>query len=109
MLNTDRLCMGCMNDNGGETVCPICGYDAATQNKSGTLPIKTKLMGGRFLVGKVCGENSESITYIGWDNEENAIVDIIEYFPREISKRNIDNSISIIEGYEYPFNQNLIE
>lgn len=109
MLNTDRLCMGCMNDNGGETVCPICGYDAATQNKAGTLPIKTKLMGGRFLVGKVCEENSESITYIGWDNEENAIVDIIEYFPREISKRNIDNSISIIEGYEYPFNQNLIE
>lgn len=109
MLNTDRLCMGCMNDNGGETVCPICGFDAATQNKAGSLPIKTTLMGGRFLVGKVYSENPESITYIGWDNEENAIVDIIEYFPREISHRSADNSIIIEEGYEYPYNQNLLE
>ena len=109
MLNTDRLCMGCMNDSGGETVCPICGFDAATQNKAGTLPIKTTLSNGRFLVGKVCGENPESVTYIGWDNEENAIVDIIEYFPRDIASRMADNSLKITDGYEYPYNQNLLE
>ena len=32
MINTERLCPGCMNDNGGEKICPICGYDSASRN-----------------------------------------------------------------------------
>ena len=33
MINTERLCLGCMNDSGGEQICPICGYDSASQIK----------------------------------------------------------------------------
>ena len=40
MLNTDRLCLGCMNDNGEADVCPICGYDAKTKNPKDALPTK---------------------------------------------------------------------
>ena len=39
MINTERLCPGCMNDNGGEKICPICGYDSASRNPDICLPV----------------------------------------------------------------------
>ena len=38
MVNTERLCPGCMNDNGGEKICPICGYNSAEHNGEDCLP-----------------------------------------------------------------------
>ena len=58
MISTERLCMGCMNDNGGEQVCPICGFDAKVKNPRNTLTIKT-LLNDRFLVGRVLSANGE--------------------------------------------------
>ena len=34
MVNIDRLCPGCMNDNGGEKICSICGYDQSASNEN---------------------------------------------------------------------------
>ena len=38
MVNTERLCLGCMNDNGGEQVCPICGFDNSADNSKEQAP-----------------------------------------------------------------------
>lgn len=108
MLSTDRLCMGCMNDNGGERVCPICGFVAGTQNAENCLPIQS-FIDSRFLVGKATEENGEGITYIGWDTAENHIVQIREYFPVPLSLRRPDNSVDAKEGSEYAFNAGLMD
>lgn len=108
MINTERLCIGCMNDNGGERVCPICGYDCATLNPNECLPARF-VINHRYFVGKVLSVNGEGITYIGWDNGNNAIVNIKEYFPKGAAHRNPDKTVSIVKGGEYLFNEGLLE
>lgn len=92
MVNTDRLCMGCMNDNGGEKICPICGYDSSEDNTAEQLAVGTWLSANRYLVGKVIGESGDGITYIAWDNDVNAVVNIKEYFPAGIAVRSADRT-----------------
>lgn len=90
MVNTDRLCMGCMNDNGGEQICPICGYDNSGNNPAQYLAVGTWLNANRYNVGKVVEETGDGVTYIGWDNDNNAVVNIKEYFPAGIAVRSND-------------------
>lgn len=108
MLTFDKLCMGCMNDNGGEAVCPICGHTAGTPNPDGALPIKTRIQ-GKYIVGKVLENNGEGITYIGWDNEANNIINIREFFPIPLAKRNENLSVGITDGNEFNFNAALMD
>ena len=90
MVNTDRLCMGCMNDNGGEKVCPICGFDSAEDNALDTLAVGTWLSANRYLLGRVIEESGDGVTYIGWDNELNSVVNVKEYYPEGIAVRRTD-------------------
>ena len=108
MISTDRLCMGCMNDNGGEQVCSICGFDSKSKNPKNAVPIKTMLC-DRFVVGKALTANGEGIDYIGWDTLNDAIVQIREYFPTGVAKRNPDKTVSMLKGKEYTFNEGLLE
>ncbi len=108
MINTENLCMGCMNDNGGEEVCSICGYDSSIQNHSQALPTKFVLE-NRYVVGKTLSVNGEGITYIGWDKANDTIVKIKEYFPVGVAVRNPDTSVSILEDKKYAFNEGLLE
>lgn len=108
MVNTERLCLGCMNDNAGEEICPVCGYDSSSRNPEGCLPVKF-IINNRFLVGKALKANGEGITYIGWDNSEDAVVTIKEYFPKGFANRNPDKTVSMTEEGKYTFNEGLIE
>lgn len=107
MQNIDRLCMGCMNDSGGESVCPICGHDAKGKNDSCFLPIKTWIK-NRYLIGKVIESDGEGVTYIGWDNTDNAIVHIREFFPTPLANRN-GGAIEVADGNDYLFNTSLMD
>lgn len=107
MLNTERLCVGCMNDNGGEKVCSICGYDSKIQNGENYLPTRYWLK-DRYLIGRVLDFNGEGVTYIGWDNKEDRIVNIREYYPPDASKRNADKTVSISAGNEFVFNEGIM-
>lgn len=108
MINTDRLCLGCMNDNGGERVCPICGYDSSVPNGDDCLPAKF-VIDDRYLIGRVVSSNGEGITYIGWDNSNDSIVSVREYFPVGAAKRNPDKTVLMVKGCEYTFNEGLME
>ncbi len=108
MINTENLCMGCMNDNGGEKICSICGYDSSLQNHIEALPTKF-VINNRYIVGKALSVNGEGITYIGWDNATDSIVKIKEYFPLGVAVRNPDTSVTIAEGKKYVFNEGLLE
>lgn len=107
MQNTDRLCMGCMNDNGGEQVCSICGYDEASPRNPSFLPARSWLQ-DRYLVGKLLENNGEGATYLGWDNESNTVVRVREYFPAGLCERRPDSSVKIADGSEYSYNEGLL-
>ncbi len=108
MLTFDKLCMGCMNDNGGEDICPICGHTAGTPNPQGTLPVKTRIQ-GRYIIGKACEINGEGITYVGWDSNTNSVINIREFFPVPLAERNENLSVGITPDNEYNFNSILTD
>ena len=107
MQNTDRLCMGCMTDNGGEQVCPICGYDKETPLNPSMLAPQTWLE-ERYLIGKVMDSNGEGVSYIGWDNKSDTIVKIREYFPTGLCDREEDGTVKMTEGSETIFKDNKV-
>ncbi len=107
MLNTDRLCMGCMNDNGGDAVCPICGYDSSSKNPEGALAVKAVLE-DRYLVGKLTSVNGEGLSYIGWDKETNTVITIREFFPNKLCER-VKGLVIPSAGCEYVFNNTLLK
>lgn len=108
MLNTDKLCPNCMNDSGGERICPVCGCDSTEQNGSDCLPVRS-VLANRYTVGRAKKRNGEGITYIGWDNSESAVVTVKEYFPAGFAVRNPDNTVGMKKGGEYTFNEGLME
>ena len=99
MSSNGKLCPGCMNDSGGEKICPICGYDSTKQNPENFLPIGF-VLDKRYMVGQAKHSNGEGITYIGWDNSEASIVTIREYFPSGFAVSNADKTVSIVKGCE---------
>lgn len=107
-MNIDRLCPGCMNDNGGEKICSICGFDMTSQNDKDCLPIKF-LLSERYVIGKAINSNSEGITYIAWDTSANEAVHIKEYYLKGVSVRNPDKTVSVVSGNEFIFNEGLID
>lgn len=107
MLNTDKLCPGCMNDNGGEKICSFCGYDAASKNDADKLSTRFWLA-ERYMVGKVLSVSSEGVTYLGWDNIENVPVNIKEYFPSGVAHRNEDLSVTMDVNHKFAFNEGLM-
>ncbi len=110
MVNTDRLCKGCMNDNGGERNCPICGHDSASDNAAQYLSIGTWLNNNRYLIGKVIEENGDATVYIGWDNDNNNVVHIAEYLPAGLARRSADRmTVSPADNEGIAFNRGLDE
>ncbi len=108
MLNTDRLCMGCMSDKGSEDICINCGFDSRTENGLEQLPLRFTLR-DRYIIGKVISSNSEGATYIAWDNSDDSVVNIREYFPAGITQRNPDKTVAVVRGSEFAFNEGLME
>ena len=108
MLNTDKLCPNCMNDSGGERICPVCGCDSTEQNGSDCLPVRS-VIANRYTVGRAKKRNGEGITYIGWDSSESAPVTVREYFPAGFAVRNPDSTVGMKKGGEYTFNEGLME
>ena len=78
MINIDRLCPGCMNDNGGEKICSICGYNQTSGNEDFCLPTKF-ILSERYIIGSAISVNSEGITYLAWDNASDSTVHIKVY------------------------------
>lgn len=107
MLNTERLCLGCMNDCGEEKICSVCGYDSKTLNPSNTLSTR-QWLNGRYLIGRVLNVDEEAITYIAWDNQKDIVVNIREYFPNGISVRNSDKTVSAKPDNKFLYNGGLL-
>ncbi len=108
MIDIDRLCPGCMNDNGGEKICSICGTDVSKLNDNSCLPIKF-MLSERYVIGKALSVSAEGVTYIAWDTASDTAVHIKEYYPKGISVRNPDKTVSVISGNEFYYNEGLMD
>lgn len=98
-----NLCMGCMNELGEERICSVCGFSVSSVQDAPYLSLGV-VMGGRYLIGKVLEHNGEGATYIGYDLESRAVVNVREFLPEVLISRNSDNSeISVLNGCELVF------
>ena len=81
-----KLCFGCMEPLGDDSVCVHCGYDQNTTWLANYLKPGTVLH-ERFMVGKVLSANGEGVTYVGYDESVECKVLIREYFPERLCSR----------------------
>lgn len=81
-------CMGCMQEYDGTlNACPYCAYPKnIVQNEPYCLPEGT-ILDDKYMIGKVLGSGSFSITYIAWDFNANRKIVIKEYFPKTLASR----------------------
>jgi serine/threonine protein kinase len=77
------ICPFCGAEVGNATTCPQCGVTVAIPSISVSLslPLGTKLFGGKYSVGKVLGQGGFGITYMGADTVLSRPVAIKELFP----------------------------
>ncbi len=108
MFDISRLCPGCMNDNGGERVCALCGYDSTVDNHTEYLPIRHRIS-SRYMVGRVTAIDCEGVSYIGFDAALNKTVVIKEYFPSGIARRNPDKTVSFLSDEGFEFNNGILD
>jgi parallel beta-helix repeat protein len=76
-------CPFCGAEVGNAIICPQCGATFTTPSISVSLslPLGTKLFGGKYSVGKVLGQGGFGITYMGADTILSRPVAIKELFP----------------------------
>ena len=99
-----QLCLGCMQKNNGEKVCPICGFNRDTVQNAPFMPLGTELQDGNYIVGKKLSGNAESSKYIGFSKTMGTKVIISEFMPAGICGRaNGKKKVVIRGGYEEQF------
>ena len=86
-MTTERMtyCMGCMEafpkGKDKRSTCPLCGFSLESYDRAPRCIRLGSILKERYLIGRVLGEGSFGITYIGRDMLLDQIVAIKEYFP----------------------------
>lgn len=88
-MNIDNLCMNCMNELNGESFCPNCGSEADFSQETPFLPFKV-VVGNKYIIGRAISSNSEGITYMAFDVDNQMPVIIREFYPIQFAQRNLD-------------------
>ena len=89
-MEKEKLCLRCMRRIGDNTVCPYCRNESSEPQANPYLPLKT-VIGGKYLIGKMVGNNSEGTTYYGFDLENKTPVTIRELYPEGMLTRGDGN------------------
>lgn len=84
-----NLCIGCMKPLGQTGRCSFCGMKQEEYNPIPRCLLPGTRLADRYILGKVLGEGSFGITYIGWDSRLQIPVAIKEYFPSEMVSRDV--------------------
>ncbi len=86
MLKETSLCMGCMNEKGGDDPCKLCGYSDLDPYIPTYLEPKT-FLNERYIVGRLLSYNGEGAIYIGYDTVTATKVTIKEFMPDTLCTR----------------------
>lgn len=101
-INGHNLCIGCMRPLDQEGGCSFCGLKQEEYSPIPRCLMPGTDLAGRYVTGKVLGEGSFGITYMGWDKYMDIPVAIKEYFPSDMVSRDVicgsDNSVYLYEN-----------
>ena len=92
-----QRCPYCLNLS-DQNICPTCGEErgiAEAENTRAHGRAVGNILAGRYQIGKVLHFNGEGITYLAYDNQENIRVEIREYFPGNLCRRQPDGSVLV--------------
>lgn len=102
-MSFDNLCMNCFEKLTDGSKCRKCGFDNDSPADMLFLPRKT-LLANRYVVGKDISQESDAVTYMGYDTERETIVTIRELLPKGIANRLEGNpDVHIRERYRKDF------
>lgn len=103
-INKHHLCIGCMHELQDKEICPYCGLEQRSYTPIPRCLIMGTRLAERYVLGRVLGEGSFGITYIGWDTLLEIPVAIKEYYPSDLVSRDVirgnDNSVYLFGGIE---------
>jgi serine/threonine protein kinase len=86
-MNTQTLCVGCMENDSGLPECPTCGRPFALEPRS-PLQLKPRtLLHEQYLIGRALGDGGFGITYLSWDLGLESRLAIKEYMPNGVAGR----------------------
>lgn len=86
MRELDNLCVCCFNQLQEGNICQECGFDNDAVNDTMYLQAKTVLQ-DKYAVGAVKSQESDAVTYYGYDGQLDRPVLIREFFPKGMANR----------------------
>lgn len=87
--NGIHLCIGCMQRLDEQGECNHCHMEQESYNPIPRCLLPGTMLAERYMLGKVLGEGSFGITYIGWDCLLELPVAIKEYYPSDLVSRDV--------------------
>jgi serine/threonine protein kinase len=86
-MNLETMCVSCLEDDSGSTICPKCGSPFhPTVSNTLMLPPRTVLR-DQYVIGRALGHGGFGITYLAWDIGLQTRLAIKEYMPNGIAGR----------------------
>lgn len=88
-INGVNMCIGCMKPLDESGICSFCHFE---QDKYQPIPrclLPGTVLAERYVLGRVLGEGSFGITYMGWDQVLDHRVAIKEYYPSDFVSRDV--------------------
>lgn len=104
-----KLCMNCFStcrpeENGGR--CPVCGWDTTRAQPPGLLKYQTELA-SRYVVGRAKAVNGEGVSYCALDTATQRPVELREFYPRAIARREDDGMVAPLREHNRTYLQYL--
>ena len=101
MTETNRLCLGCMNEKENDGPCEKCGYSNDAPYLPSYLAPGT-ILNDRYIVGKLLSYNGEGATYIGFDKVTSTKVTVKEYMPDTLCSRKKGDPQITVDSNQLP-------
>jgi serine/threonine protein kinase len=86
-MNTQTLCVGCMENDSGLPTCPTCGRPFNLPPRSPLQLRPRTILRDQYLIGRALGDGGFGITYLSWDLGLESRLAIKEYMPNGVAGR----------------------
>lgn len=102
LINGQNLCIGCMRPLKEDLICSLCHFEQTKYRPIPRCLLPGTVVAKRYVLGRVLGEGSFGITYIGWDKVLDQRVAIKEYYPADYVSRDVirgsDKNVYVYES-----------
>ena len=86
-MNPDTLCMGCMENDFGDPICPKCDLPFDLPPKNALQMMPRTMLRDQYIIGRALGHGGFGITYLAWDIGLASRLAVKEYMPSGVAGR----------------------